>query len=76
MIRQLRGFGVKMPIVTTSSWGNAPLSSLPALLAGDIVDAHAYGGIDELKKSPLTQKITFGEMRGSAECLKTGPQYT
>jgi hypothetical protein len=52
MIQQLRGFGVKMPIVTTSSWGNAPLSSLPALLAGDIVDAHAYGGIDELKKSP------------------------
>ena len=30
-----------------------PLSSLPALLTGDIVDAHAYGGIDDLEKNPL-----------------------
>src|SRR4029077_10761533 len=32
MIAQLRAQGVKVPIVTTSTWGN-PLSSLPALTA-------------------------------------------
>jgi hypothetical protein len=53
MIRQLRELGIKVPIVTTSYWGNAPLSSLPALTSGDMVDAHAYGGIDELKKNPI-----------------------
>ena len=36
MIQHLRKIGVKVPIVTTSSWGNNPLSSLPALLSGDI----------------------------------------
>jgi len=53
MIQHLRKIGVKVPIVTTSSWGNNPLSSLPALLSGNIVDVHAYGGIDELEKNPL-----------------------
>jgi hypothetical protein len=53
MIDQLRALGVKVPIVTTSSWGNSPLSSLPALTTGDIVDAHTYGGTDELAKNPL-----------------------
>ena len=31
MIKQLRELGVKVPIVTTSTWGSDPLSSLPAL---------------------------------------------
>ena len=53
MVQHLRKIGVKVPIVTTSSWGNNPLSSLPALLSGNIVDVHAYGGIDELEKNPL-----------------------
>ena len=53
MIQQLRKIGVKVPIVTTSSWGNNPLSSLPALLSGDMIDVHAYGGIDELENNPL-----------------------
>ena len=53
MIQQLRKIGVKVPIVTTSSWGNNPLSSLPALLSGDMIDVHAYGGVDELEKNPL-----------------------
>jgi hypothetical protein len=53
MIQQLLKIGVKVPVVTTSSWGNNPLSSLPALLTGDVIDVHAYGGIDELKKNPL-----------------------
>ena len=53
MIQDLRKIGVKVPIVTTSSWGDDPLSSRPALLTGDIVDVHAYGGVNELEKNPL-----------------------
>lgn len=52
MIGHLRGQGVKVPIVTTSTWGN-PLSSLPALTTGDIIDAHSYGGSGELEKNPV-----------------------
>lgn len=53
MIAHLRAQGVKMPIITTSTWGLNPLSSLPALTAGNIIDAHSYGGIGELEKNPL-----------------------
>jgi Subtilase family len=53
MIAHLRALGVKVPIATTSSWGNNPLSSLPALSAGDIVDVHSFGGVGELEKNPI-----------------------
>jgi hypothetical protein len=53
MSRQLREIGVKVPIVTTSTWGFNPLSSLPALTTGDIIDVHSYGAVNELQKSPL-----------------------
>jgi len=59
MISDLRGIGVKVPIITTSSWGNNPLSSLPALTSGDMVDVHAYGGELELEKDP---HVTAGMM--------------
>lgn len=54
MITQLRQLGVKAPVVTTSTWGANPLSSLPALTTGDIIDAHSYGGVGEVEKSPLS----------------------
>ncbi len=54
MIGHLRALGLKSPIVTTSSWGMDPLSSLPALTAGDIVDVHSYGGVGELQNNPLS----------------------
>lgn len=54
MISHLRGMGVKVPIATTSIWGENPLFSLPALTAGDIIDAHAYGEPLELEKNPLS----------------------
>src|SRR5262249_22798266 len=44
IIRALRTQGVKVPLVTTSSWAGNPLSSLPALTTGDVIDAHSYGG--------------------------------
>jgi len=52
MMGHLRTQGVKVPIATTSTWGN-PLSSLPALTAGNVIDAHAYGGRGELGKNPV-----------------------
>jgi hypothetical protein len=53
MIAHLRALGVKVPIVTTSSWGYNPLSSLPALTAGNIIDAHSGGGVGELERNPI-----------------------
>jgi hypothetical protein len=53
MISHLRTLGVRAPIVTTSTWGFNPLSALPALTAGDIIDAHAYGGMGALEKNPV-----------------------
>jgi hypothetical protein len=53
MIGHLRTLGVKSAIVTTSTWGLNPLSSLPALTAGDIIDVHSYGGVGELEKNPI-----------------------
>jgi len=53
MIKQLRDLGVKVPIVTTSSWGGDPLSALPSLTSGDMIDAHAYQGYGALEKNPL-----------------------
>ena len=53
MIADLREIGVKIPIVTTNTWGDNPLSSLPALTTGDIVDVHTYGSTLELEKDPF-----------------------
>lgn len=53
MQTHLRALGVRVPIATTSSWGYSPLSSLPALATGDVVDVHAYGGVGQLEKNPL-----------------------
>lgn len=52
MISYLRALGVRVPIVTTSTWGSNPLSSLPALTVGDSINVHSYGGVGELEKNP------------------------
>jgi Cellulase (glycosyl hydrolase family 5) len=52
MIAHLRSQGVKVPIATTSSWGFSPVSALPALTTGQLIDAHAYGGVGDLEKNP------------------------
>ena len=54
MIGHLRQHGAKVPIVTTSTWGN-PLSSLPALTSGDMIDVHLGSEVGELKKNPLVE---------------------
>jgi hypothetical protein len=53
IIKHLRSLGVKIPIVTTSSWGRDPLSSLPALTTGNLIDVHSYGRKGELEGNPL-----------------------
>ena len=40
MMAHLHALGVRAPIVPTSTWGSNPLSSLPALTMGDIIDVH------------------------------------
>lgn len=54
MTTHLRGLGVKTLVIPTNFWGDEHLSSLPALSAGDMVDAHAYQGEGALKANPLT----------------------
>jgi hypothetical protein len=53
MIAHLRAQGVKVPIVPTNTWGENPLSALPALMTGDLIDVHSYGSIAELERNPL-----------------------
>jgi hypothetical protein len=53
MLAHLRALGVRVPIASSSSWGYAPLSSLPALTAGDVVDVHSYGGAGQLERNPM-----------------------
>lgn len=53
MIEHLRKVGTKSLIATTNTWGYNPLSSLPALTSGDLIDVHSYGGYGQLETSPL-----------------------
>ena len=53
MIAGLRRMGDNAPIATTSSWGDNPISSLPALTTGNLIDVHAYGTYGALEKNPL-----------------------
>jgi hypothetical protein len=53
MIAALRRIGDAAPVATTSSWGKAPLSSLPALTTGNLIDVHTYGNYGTLEKNPL-----------------------
>ncbi len=66
MIEHLNSLGVKNNVVTTNSWGNMPISSLPSLTRGDIVDAHAYGRPDFLRSNPRS-KGTFAHWIGAAQ---------
>jgi Cellulase (glycosyl hydrolase family 5) len=53
MIAHLRALGVRVPLATTSYWGAASLSALPALTAGNTIDVHSYGGVGELERNPI-----------------------
>jgi len=53
MIAGLRRLGADAPVATTSSWGSEPVSSLPALTSGDLIDVHTYDMYGVLEKNPL-----------------------
>lgn len=53
MISYLRELGVKVPIATTSLWGDDPAFALPALQTGDLIDVHAYARPNQLDRNPL-----------------------
>ena len=53
VINNLREIGLKVPIATTSTWGGNPISSLPALTSGDLIDVHTYQNYGALEKNPL-----------------------
>ncbi len=52
MIEVLRSLGVRAPLATTNFWGECPLSSLPALCEGDLIDVHSYGNPEALSTNP------------------------
>lgn len=53
MLGHLRGeVGVRVPLATTSLWGNMGVVSLPALTDGDLIDAHSYGEAEALSVNP------------------------
>lgn len=53
MMNHLHKLGVKVPLVTTSSWGDDPLCALPALTSGDMIDVHYYQTYGVLEANPL-----------------------
>ena len=53
VIDRLRRLGVKALLATTDTWGDNPLSSLPALTDGNIIDVHSYGNANTLETNPL-----------------------
>lgn len=53
MVGHLRELGMRQPVATTNTWGRNPISSLPALTTGDLIDVHSYGGAGQLEKNPL-----------------------
>jgi hypothetical protein len=52
MIGDLRGLGVRAPLVTTSYWGGGSLFCLPSLTVGDVIDVHSYGNPESLSINP------------------------
>ncbi len=55
MTEDIRQAGFEGLIVPTNFWGNMPVSSLPSLSNGSLIDAHSYGSPSELTKSPITE---------------------
>jgi hypothetical protein len=47
----IRDLGFKGPVIAGHIWG-MPISSLPALQAGDVTDAHMYSGPESLSTDP------------------------
>ncbi len=66
---ELRALGVKVPIIGTNYWGGMGLAGLTALAEGDVVDAHGYGGANDVERDPrfaatLASRLASGAVAG------------
>src|SRR4029077_20028081 len=52
MLRGIRATGFRGLVAVGNMWGDNPLSSIPALAVGDIIDVHAYDGPGTLTADP------------------------
>lgn len=52
MIDDVRGTGSKALVAAGNMWGDNPLSSIPALTTGDVIDVHEYDGPGQLAVDP------------------------
>ena len=52
MTQSIRGTGCRALIANGNVWGDNPLSCIPALTSGDVIDVHAYDGPDQLLTDP------------------------
>ncbi len=64
MIGDLRSLGVKVPIATTNFWGVNPISSLPSLTDGDVIDVHSYGKSEAMDGNPRFQANYISTIAG------------
>lgn len=51
-IADIRATGFDGLVATTNSWGGNSIAALPSLTLGTIIDVHAYGQPDELRRNP------------------------
>lgn len=52
MIEHLKKIGVKVPICAAHIWGGQPMSSLPSMTVGDMLDMHNYEAGEFLDNNP------------------------
>ena len=52
MTQSIRGTGCRALIANGNMWGDNPLSCIPSLTSGDVIDVHAYDGPDQLLTDP------------------------
>jgi hypothetical protein len=52
MITSIRGTGSRALVATGNQWGDNPISSMPSLTTGDVIDVHAYDGPGLLTTDP------------------------
>ncbi len=52
MIDDVRRLGARALIATTNTWGDNPISSLPSLTDGEVIDVHSYGVAEEMSVNP------------------------
>jgi len=68
MRENLRKIDAKAPVAVGNMWGDNPLSSLPALTSGDLIDVHRYAGSENLSIDPRYE-ASLGAWIGCTQVL-------